>query len=188
MKTTRTALAALMTLAFLTAFSGPAAAQGPGMHGMRGMTLEQQTVMQQMHNDFNTATAELRKELFAAQAALDAELYAPKPDDKKIASLTERITTLESKIFAERVAMRKAMAAKGIMPMGRMGGMGDCPMMQGGMMGGRNGMRGGMMQHGAMQGMRDCPMTGSMSMATPDNGTAAPAAGMMKGMQMPAQQ
>jgi zinc resistance-associated protein len=159
MKTYRNAIATILTLAFVTAFAGLAAAQGHGMMGggmkhgaMGGMTPEKQAVMQKLHADYDTATADLRKQLFAKESELNAELYAEKTNEKNVEALTNDINALNAKIFTERVKMHKAMAREGIMPMGgkgMMGGMGDCPMMGGGMMGGgmQNGMMGGMM-HG----------------------------------------
>jgi len=170
MKTYRNAIATILTLTFVTAFAGLAAAQGHGMMG--GMTPEKQAVMQKLHADYDAATADLRKQLFAKESELNAELYGEKTDDKKVEALTNDINALNAKIFAERIRMHKAMAKEGIMPMGGKGmmdGKGGCPMMEGGMnhgkMGGGmmgGGMMGGGMQHGMMHDM-------------PGNGTAVQA-------------
>ena len=152
MKTYRNIIATALTLAFITA-SGFAFAQGHGMMGgMGNMTPEHQATMQKLHAEFNAATADLNKQLFAKESELNAALYAAKPDEKKIETLTTEIGELNAKIYSERVKMHKSMAKEGIVPgkgHGIMGGKGGCQMMggmqHGGMMGG--GMMGGM-QHG----------------------------------------
>ncbi|SFL50696.1 zinc resistance-associated protein [Desulfomicrobium norvegicum] len=172
MKTYRNTIATILTLAFVTAFAGLAAAQGHGMKGgmqhgtMGGMTPEKQAVMQKLHADYDAATADLRKQLFAKESELNAELYGERTDEKKVEALTNDINALNAKIFAERIRMHKVMAKEGIMPMGgkgMMGGMGDCPMMGGGM---NHGKMGGGMQHGMMGGMMH---------GMPGNGTAGQA-------------
>ncbi len=163
MKTYRNIIATALTLAFITA-SGVAFAQGHGMMGgMGNMTPEHQATMQKIHADFNAATADLNKQLFAKESELNAALYAEKPDEKKVDALTKEIGELNAKIYSERVKMQKAMAKEGIMP-----GKGGCQMMGGGMMGG--------MQHGGMMGGG---MMGGMQHGMTGNGTAghAPAAG-----------
>lgn len=181
MKTNRNVIATVLTLAFITAFAGFASAQGHGMMGgMGGMTPEKQATMQKLHADFNAATADLNKQLFAKESELNAALYADKTDDKKIDALTKEIGELNAKIYAERIKMHKAMAKEGIVPgmgQGMMGGKGGCQMMGGGMQHG--GMMGGGMQHGAMGGMQH-DMTG--------NGTAGQMPAGHAGHGAPAQQ
>lgn len=176
MKTNRNVIATVLTLAFITAFAGFASAQGHGMMGgMGNMTPEKQATMQKLHADFNTATADLHKRLFAKESELDAALYADKPDEKKIDALTKEISDLNAEIYAEKVKMHKAMAKEGIVPgkgHGMMGGKGGCQMMGGGMMGGG-------MQHGAMGGMQH---------NMPGNGTAGQAPAGHAGHGAPAQQ
>lgn len=177
MKTYRNAIATILTLAFVTTFAGLAAAQGHGMMGggmqhgaMGGMTPEKQAVMQKLHADYDAATADLRKQLFAKESELNAELYAEKPNEKNVEALTNDINALNAKIFAERVKMHKAMAKEGIMPMGgkgMMGGKGGCPMMGDGM---NHGKMGGGMQHGMMGGMKhDMPGNGTAGQAPVDH-------------------
>lgn len=173
MKTYRNALALALTLAFLTAFTGLASAQGHGMRGngmmgggMGAMTPEQQATMQKLHTEHAAATAELRKQIFAKESELNAQIYAEKTDDATVEALTKDISALNAKLYAEQVKLHKQMAKEGIMPMGgkgcgMMAGKG-CPMMNDGGMG--MGMRGG----------KGCPMMqGGMDMT--GNGTAAPA-------------
>ncbi|PKN41693.1 MAG: hypothetical protein CVU60_09910 [Deltaproteobacteria bacterium HGW-Deltaproteobacteria-18] len=171
MKINRRLVATFLTLSLVTAFAGVASAQGQGMMGgMGNMTPEKQATMQKLHADFNAATADLNKQLFAKESELNAELYADKPDDKKVDALTKEISELNARIYAERVKMHKSMAKEGIVPTkghGMMGGKDGCPMMGGGMKGDMNhGQAGGGMQHGAMGGMQH---------NTPDNSGQAPA-------------
>ncbi|MGE4441195.1 MAG: periplasmic heavy metal sensor [Desulfomicrobium sp.] len=158
MKTYRNAIATMLTLAFVTAFAGLASAQGM-MGGMGNMTPEKHATMQKLHADFATATADLKKQVFAKESELNAILYGEKADDKKVEALTSEINALNANIYAEQVKMHKQMAKEGIIPMGgrgmmagkgMMGGNG-CPMMGGKGMGGAMGMMGGM-QHGAGNG------------------------------------
>ena len=170
MKTYRNIVGTALTLAFITAFAGFASAQGHGMMGgMGAMTPEHQATMQKLHADFNTATADLQKQLFAKESELNAALYADKPDDKKVDALTKEIGELNAKIYAERVKMHKAMAKEGIVP-----DKGGCQMMGGGMKGGmqHGGMMGGMMggmQHDGMMG----GMTGNGTVGQVPAGHAA---------------
>jgi zinc resistance-associated protein len=152
MKTYRNAIATILTLAFVTAFVGLASAQGM-MGGMGNMTPEKHATMQKMHEDFATATADLKKQVFAKESELNAILYGEKVDDKKVEALTSEINALNAKIYAEQVKMHKQMAKEGIVPMGGKGMMDGkgCPMMGGKGMGGGMGMMGGM-QHGAGNG------------------------------------
>jgi zinc resistance-associated protein len=152
MKTYRNALATILTLAFVIAFVGLASAQGM-MGGMGNMTPEKHATMQKMHEDFATATADLKKQVFAKESELNAVLYGEKVDDKKVEALTSEINALNAKIYAEQVKMHKQMAKEGIVPMGGKGMMDGkgCPMMGGKGMGGGMGMMGGM-QHGAGNG------------------------------------
>jgi zinc resistance-associated protein len=165
MKTNRNFIASVLTLAFITAFAGFASAQGHGMMGgMDNMTPEKKATMQKLHADFNVATADLNKQLFAKESELNAALYADKPDEKKVDTLTREISDLNAKIYAERVKMHKAMAKEGIVPEkghGMMGGKGGCQMMGGGM---SQGQAGGGMQHGMMGGTQQ---------NIPGNGTTA---------------
>ncbi len=146
MKTYRNTIATMLTLALVTAFAGLASAQGM-MDGMGNMTPEKHATMQKLHADFATATADLKKQVFAKESELNAILYGEKADDKKVEALTSEINALNAKIYAEQVKMHKQMAKEGIMPMGGKG----CPMMGGKGMGGGMGMMGGM-QHGTGNG------------------------------------
>jgi len=138
----------ICTLALALVLVVGADARGPGMGG-GGMSPEKHAAMQRMHDDFTEATAGLRKQLFAKEAALTAELYAETPDDRKIESLTAEVNAIQARIYAA--------PREGIMPGGRHGGMGGgMGMMGGGMMGGRMGCpmmgAGSGMHHGMHHG------------------------------------
>lgn len=133
----------LLTLTFFLALAGTASAMNHG----KGASLnpEQQTVVDKAHDDFTTATADIKRQIFAKESALNAELYGDKADDKKVEALVTEINALHGKIYAEKVKMQKVMAKEGVLPEmghGMMGG-GGCPMMSGG------GMKGG---HGGKHG------------------------------------
>lgn len=179
MKTYRDALTLALSLAFLVTFTGLAGAQDHNMqghnmqgqsvqgqsmqgHGMMGggmnaLTPEQQATMQKLHAEHAAATAELRKQIFAKESELDAQIYGEKPDEAKIDALTKDIGALNAKLYTERVKLHRQLAKEGIMPMGGAG----CGMMagKGGMMGG------GMKMHGGMGGM-NCPMMNGMNANT----------------------
>jgi zinc resistance-associated protein len=128
-----------LVLAFtlVIGFAGLAGARRHGMAGggMGGMNPEKQAVMHQLHADLAAATAGLKKQLFAKESALTAELYGEKPDDQRIEALIIEINAIHAKLYAEKVKVQKQMAQEGILPRGRhdmMGGGMGCPMMSGG--------------------------------------------------------
>ena len=142
MKTTRDII---LTLAILLGFAGASFAMDHGKGA--DLTPEKQAVVDKAHDDFAAATADLKRQIFAKESALNAELYGDKTDDKKVEALVGEINALNGKIYAEKVKMLKVMANEGVMPgmgHGMMGG-GGCPMMSGGGM--KHGGMGGM-QHG----------------------------------------
>jgi zinc resistance-associated protein len=148
MKTSRNIVAALaLTLAMM----GSAMAMNHGKAG--DLTPEKQAVVDKAHDDFAAATADLKRQIFAKESALNAELYGDKTDDKKVEALVGEINALHGKVYAEKVRMQKVMAKEGVMPgmgHGMMGG--GCPMMGGGGM--KHGGMGGM-QHGQAHGQPD---------------------------------
>jgi hypothetical protein len=86
--------------------------------------------VEKAHDEFAAATADLKKQIFAKESALNAELYGEKTDDKKVDALVAEINALNGKIYAEKVKMHRVMAKEGILPEmghGKMGG--GCPMM-----------------------------------------------------------
>ena len=139
MKTTRNII---LTLAILLGLAGASFAMDHGKGA--DLTPEKQAVVDKAHDDFAAATADLKKQIFAKESALNAELYGDKTDDKKVEALVGEINALHGKIYAEKVKMQKIMAKEGVMPgmgHGMMGG--GCPMMSG-----------GGMKHGGMGGMK----------------------------------
>ena len=143
MKTTRNLIIALV---MSLAFAGTALAMNHG--NTANLTSEKQAVVSKAHDDFAAATADLKRRIFAKESALDAELYGDNTDDKKVEALVGEINTLNGKVYAEKVRLRKTLAKEGIMPgmdHGMMGGKGGCQMMGGGM------------QHGAMGGQHNMP-------------------------------
>lgn len=151
MKTYRNALAALLTLALFVSFAGAALAQGHGKK-MAAMSPEKQAVVEKAHEEFGAATAELKKQIFAKESALNAEIYGEKTDEKKVTALVSEINELNAKVYAEQVKLSRKMAQEGIVPEpghGKKSGM-SCPMMgEGGM---KHGMKGKMAQGDAAEG------------------------------------
>ena len=139
MKTTRNII---MTLAILLGLAGASFAMDHAKDAE--LTPEKQAVVNKAHDDFAAATADLKRQIFAKESALNAELYGDKTDDKTVDALVVEINALHGKIYAEKVKMQKIMAKEGVMPgmgHGMMGG--GCPMMSG-----------GGMKHGGMGGMK----------------------------------
>lgn len=141
MKTTRKII---LALALFVAFAGAASAQGHGKK-MGALSPEKQAVVEKAHEDFASATADLKKQIFAKESALNAEIYGEKTDEKNVEALVLEINALNAKIYAEQIKLSRTMAQEGIVPEpghGKKSGMG-CPMMSGGGM--KHGMMGGMM-------------------------------------------
>lgn len=132
---------AVLPLALCLMFSGLALAQDPAP-----MTPENEAVMTRAYEEFNTATSGLRKQIFAKESALNAQIYGENPDDASVNALVGEINALHAKIYTERVAMRKKLAKENIFPEPGRHGMrqGGCAMMD--CMGGQ-GKRMDHMQH-----------------------------------------
>ena len=156
------ALVAVAALAFntsaLAAGHGQGHGHGYGMQagmggcgGLGGAALspEQQEKAQALFTDFQERTAPTQRELFAKRAMLNAELAAVTPDSKRVDALTAEVSDLHTRIFAERVALRKALTEAGLPAQGFMMGMG--------------GRHGGMMRGGGpMSGCGAGPGCGAM--------------------------
>jgi len=112
-------------------------------HGQaHGLSPEKQAVVEKAHHDYAEATAPFKKQLFAKESELNAQIYGEKPDEKRIRALTEEINAINAKIYAEQVKLHQIMAREGVVPEpghGKKSGMG-CPMMSG--HGGKHGMKG----------------------------------------------
>lgn len=135
MKTSPSILTALAILLF----SSSALAMNHGQ--AHGLTPEKQAVVEKAHQVYAEATAPLKKQLFAKESELNAQIYGEKPDEKRIQALTAEISAINAKMYAEQVTLHRKMAQEGILPEpghGKKSGMG-CPMMGG------DGMKHGMM-------------------------------------------
>lgn len=127
----------ILALALFIALAGSASAQGHGK-GMGTLSPEKQAIVEKAHAEFATATADLKKKIFAKESALNALIYGDTQDEKKIETLVFEINALNAKVYAEQVTLHRKMAKEGITPEpghGKMSGIG-CPMMSDGMMGG----------------------------------------------------
>ncbi|UTF49784.1 periplasmic heavy metal sensor [Desulfomicrobium sp. ZS1] len=136
----------ILALTLFFALAGFASAQGLGK-GMSALSPEKQAIVEKAHEEFATATADLKKQIFAKESALNAQIYGDTADEKKIEALVSEINALNARVYAEQVTLHRKMAKEGITPEpqhGKMSGMG-CPMMSGGGM--KHGMMGGM-KHG----------------------------------------
>jgi len=133
----------ILALSLFIALAGSASAQGQGK-GMGALSPEKQAIVEKAHEEFATATSNLKKQIFAKESALNAEIYGDTADEKKIETLVSEINALNAKVYAEQVTLHRKMAKEGITPEpghGKKSGMG-CPMMSGGGM--KHGMMGGM--------------------------------------------
>lgn len=155
----KTAIAALISLAALTGFSGVASAENTtadsqqttqGMkngHGgmnhknmgaqrgghMANMTPEQQAASQKAFDEFQTKTADLRKQMMSKNYEYKALLTAGTVDDKKIEAVSKEISALRDQIAEQRVQLDIQLAKAGIPMMGHRGmGMGGDHMGMGG--------------------------------------------------------
>jgi len=100
-----------------------AGAQMGGCSGWGGaaLTPEQQEKAQALFTEFQQKTATLHRELYAKQAMLNAELVALSPDTKRVDALVVEVSDLRTRLFTERVALRKALTEAGLPAMGPMG-------------------------------------------------------------------
>jgi zinc resistance-associated protein len=149
-----------IALALILALTGSAIAMHHGK--VADMSPEKQAVTEKAHNDFVLATADLKRQIFAKESALNAELYGDKADDEKIEALVAEINALHGKVYSEKVKMQRVMAIGGVLPgMGHgmmMGGDG-CPMM--------GGMKGG---HGEKHGKTNDPAPEASASANTQGG------------------
>ncbi|QCC86264.1 periplasmic heavy metal sensor [Desulfovibrio desulfuricans] len=133
---------------------GPGTGYGMGHGGMgygMGLTNEQQTAMQQLHQNFAEKMQPTLQQHFAKMAELNNLAAADaKPDDARVKAAQKDLREIDAKLYAARADMLKQMSDKGI------------PFMAGHGMGrgmGRgmgHGMGHGMMGNG-MMGNGDCP-------------------------------
>lgn len=130
---------------------GGAALRQPGMGQQQAMMLSQLTPEQQraatnIYQDYQKATTQTMKRLWAQELQLMAALAADKIDETRVNSLVGSINTLRSNLYQERVKMYLQLAKADLMypvmrsrgMMGRGMGLGrgmmwTCPMMGQGM-------------------------------------------------------
>lgn len=135
--TKKTFIFAFATIAVLSlaamAVAGPGYGRGGGCPGWGGanavqqLSPEQQEQAQALFDEYEQAVIPLREKIFAKHALLNAELESAQPDDAKIGALTKDLGELKTRLFAERVELRKKLAAAGIPAMGRGYGRGNAP-------------------------------------------------------------
>ncbi len=117
---------------------------GPG-YGMMGygggpgaaqIAPEKQAAYQKLYQEFFDKTAQVRADLTAKQAELNALSYAPNADQAKVASLAKEVGQLHATLITEQSAFRAKAAkeignfaaAPGYCPgYGGRGGYGGCP-------------------------------------------------------------
>ena len=170
---------AALTLAIFLGIAGVASAQNGDGHGPAGMgpgtgygmgygmghggmgygmglTNEQQTAMQQLHQNFAEKMQPTLQQHFAKMAELNNLAAAgAKPEDARVKAAQKDLREIDAKLYAARADMLKQMSDKGIPfmaghGMGRGMGRGMGHGMGHGMMG--NGMMGN-----GMMGNGDCP-------------------------------
>ena len=143
---------------------GPGTGYGMGHGGMgygMGLTNDQQTAMQQIHQNFAEKMQPTLQQHFAKMAELNNLAAAgAKPDDARVKAAQKDLREIDAKLYAARADMLKQMSDKGIPfmaghGMGRGMGRGMGHGMGHGMMG--NGMMGNGMMSNGMMGNGDCP-------------------------------
>jgi len=148
------AAAVIMLMASAPAFSQhgahggmPIDPPGPGPHSMiqSWLTPDQQREVMSIQQEYQKATAETVKRLWAQELQLTAALASDKIDENRVNALVGTINTLRSNLYREQVNMYLKLAKADLM----------YPVMRGrGMMG--RGMGMGMFPGGGMMGF--CPM------------------------------
>lgn len=115
---------------------------GNGMMGYGGgpgaaqIAPEKQEAYQKLYQEYFDKTAQVRADLAAKQAELNALSYAPNADQAKVAELAKAVGELHAKLITEQSAFRAkaakeigaVAAAPGFCPgYGGRGGYGGCP-------------------------------------------------------------
>ena len=107
------ALAAVLGMAGFALAGGPPA--GPcGGPAYSELGPEKQAELEKLHKDFYSNTETNRQLLISKRHELDAQLYNPSPDDKKIQALTKEISELKGKLFEARVGLKQQMHKLGV--------------------------------------------------------------------------
>jgi hypothetical protein len=115
-------------LAAMLGMSGLAAAAGPysGGGGTSPQDFEKkQELVRKLHEEFYAATETTRQELFAKSRELDAQMYGPNPDERKIQSLAKEVSDLRGKLYSAHVTLQSRLIKEGFAGYGGYGrGMG----------------------------------------------------------------
>ncbi|AHK20450.1 zinc resistance protein [Yersinia similis] len=154
MNLNKTAIVTLLSLATVIGFGGSAIAQNAmgthmngsgtdmsnsqgqhyGKNSMANLTTEQQATRQQVLNEFQTSTADMRQQLTSKNYEYKALLTSKPVDEQKVLAVSKEIQTLRDNLYQSRVAMDTQLAKAGIAMTGNHGSRGGNHM---GMAGGR---------------------------------------------------
>jgi zinc resistance-associated protein len=105
-------------LAAMLGLSGLAMAAGPYA---RGNTTDQNLDKQQelartLHEDFYKNTGATRQELIARSRDLEAQMYGPNPDEKKIQALAKEVSDLRAQLYIAHITLQSRLIREGVMP------------------------------------------------------------------------
>ncbi|ABS47410.1 MULTISPECIES: zinc resistance sensor/chaperone ZraP [Yersinia pseudotuberculosis complex] len=154
MNLNKTAIVTLLSLATLIGFGGSAVAQNTmgthmngdgtdmshsqgkhsGKNSMANLTTEQQAIRQQVLNEFQASTADMRQQLTSKNYEYKALLTSKPVDEQKVLAVSKEIQTLRDSLYQRRVSMDTQLAKAGIAMTGNHGSRGGNHM---GMAGGR---------------------------------------------------
>lgn len=111
MKKTTHRIGLILVSAALLGLTGTAfAAQGGPA---QGAAREVPAGIEKLHDDYYAKTEATRQLLISKTHELDAQIYSPTPDEKKIQALTGEISALRAKLDEERVNLRRGMIREG---------------------------------------------------------------------------
>lgn len=136
-------------------FSGPRMSQWYDQ-----LSEKQQQALQSIHEKYFDQMRDMRLQLKAKKAALNAQVLGSEPDQEQVDVLVKEINQLRSKLYSTKVQMQMEKRANDLpvrgmgmhkQGMGMMNGQG-CPMMNKKMHGGKM-MQGKGMRHGGHQGI-----------------------------------
>lgn len=110
--------AALAALLALGVAAWAEAANGrqyrPDAQAYPGLSAEQEAAARKLFSESAANTSQIREQLRAKRAELDAQLASPEPNKSKIESLSREIGELRGKLMAARVELRSRLADEGI--------------------------------------------------------------------------
>ena len=134
MNLNKTAIVTLLSLATLIGFGGSAIAQNAmgthmngdgtdmshsqgkhsGKNSMANLTTEQQAIRQQVLNEFQASTADMRQQLTSKNYEYKALLASKPVDEQKVLAVSKEIQTLRDSLYQRRVSMDTQLAKAGI--------------------------------------------------------------------------